>query len=156
MIIFFTNMIYFFMFIVPQIWKIKLCQTVILHGNLESAEFTNKKHGKPTLHSLIANHVLEISVKLEFQCVRFEKKHCFALVFWIGFLFVFVTACSHDATCIIRFFCIIMLKPKKWFMNQWTKRSCALAKRKLFQPSAYHHIYRFCKRWPVFKVSHKW
>ena len=41
--------------------------------NLESAEFTNKKHGKPTLHSMIANHVLEVSVKLESQCVRFEE-----------------------------------------------------------------------------------
>ena len=34
---------------------------------LESAEFTNKKHGKPTLHSLIANHVSEMSLKLKFQ-----------------------------------------------------------------------------------------
>ena len=32
--------------------------------------------GSP-LHSLIANHVFEMSVKLRFQC---EKKHCFALV----------------------------------------------------------------------------
>ena len=50
-----------------------------LHENLESAEFTNKKHGKPTLHSLIVSYVLEMPVKLKFQCVRFEKKHCFAL-----------------------------------------------------------------------------
>ena len=57
-----------------------LLQTVILHKNLESTEFTNKKHGKPTLHSLIAKHVLEMSVKLKFQCVRSEKKHCFAVV----------------------------------------------------------------------------
>ena len=60
--------------------KIRLYQTVILHKSLDSVEFTNKKHGKPILHSLIANHVLEMSVKLKFQCVRFEKKHCFALV----------------------------------------------------------------------------
>ena len=51
-----------------------------LHKNLESAKFTNKRHGKPTLHSVIANYVLEMSVKLKFQCARFEKKHCFALV----------------------------------------------------------------------------
>ena len=51
-----------------------------LRDNLESAEFTNKKHGKPTLHSLITNHVLEMSVKLKFECVHFETKHCFALV----------------------------------------------------------------------------
>ena len=60
-----------------------------LHKNLESAEFTNKKHGKPTLHSLIANHVLEMSVKLKFQCVRFEKKHCFALLVFNCFLICF-------------------------------------------------------------------
>ena len=53
---------------------------MILHKNLESAEFTDKKHGKPTLHSLIAHHVLRMSVKLKFQRVHFEKKHCFALV----------------------------------------------------------------------------
>ena len=52
---------------------------LILYKNLESAEFTNKKYGKPTLDSLVANHVLEMSVKLKFQCVRFEKKHCFLL-----------------------------------------------------------------------------
>ena len=60
--------------------KIRLCQTVILHKNLKNAEFTNKKHKKPTLHSLIANHVLEMSVKLKLQCIRFKKRHCFALV----------------------------------------------------------------------------
>ena len=57
-----------------------LCKTVILHKILESAEFTNNKHGKPTLHSLIANHVLEMSVKLNFRCIGLKKKHCFGLV----------------------------------------------------------------------------
>ena len=44
--------------------------------------------GKPTLHSLIAKHVLETSIKLKFQCVRFEKKHCFDLMvlMWFGLL----------------------------------------------------------------------
>ena len=31
-------------------------------------------------NSLISNHVLEMSVKLKSQCVRFKKQHCFALV----------------------------------------------------------------------------
>ena len=53
---------------------------VILHKNLESAEFTYSKHGKLTLHSLTANRVLEMSVKLKFKCARFKRKHCFALV----------------------------------------------------------------------------
>ena len=51
-----------------------------LHKNLESAEFTNKKHEKPTLQSLMAYHVLKVSVKVKFQCACFEKEHCFALV----------------------------------------------------------------------------
>ena len=54
-------------------------QKVILHKKLENAKLTNKKHGKPTLHSLMANHVLEMSVKPKFQCSRFKTKHCFAL-----------------------------------------------------------------------------
>ena len=41
---------------------------------------TDKIHGKPAMHSLITNHVLKMSVKLTFQCVRRKKKHCFALV----------------------------------------------------------------------------
>ena len=67
-------------FVVGEILKIRLCQTVIFAKNHESAEFTYKEHGKPTLHSLIAKHVLEMSIKLSFLCERFEKKQCFALV----------------------------------------------------------------------------
>ena len=58
----------------------RLCKPVVLHKNLESGEFTNKKHGKPILHCLIGNHVLDMSVQLKFQCVRSRKKHFFALV----------------------------------------------------------------------------
>ena len=32
------------------------------------------KHWKPTLHSLTTNDVLEISVKLKFQCFRFKRR----------------------------------------------------------------------------------
>ena len=79
---------------------------VILHiKNLESTEFINKKHGKLFLHSLLANHMLELSVKLKFQLIRFEKKHCFAVV-----VLNWIKAYSHDVSCIIRFFCTIMLK----------------------------------------------
>ena len=97
----------FFMFVVGEIRKIRLCQTVIFAKDHESAEFTNKKHGKPTLHSLIARHVLEMSIKLKFQCERFENKHCFALVVLNWFLFVFIKACSQNATCIIPFFFLL-------------------------------------------------
>ena len=72
----------FLIFSVGEIRKISLCKTVILHKNLKSIEFTNKKHGKPTLHCLIANHVLKMPVKLQFQCVNVLKRGiaCFALV----------------------------------------------------------------------------
>ena len=40
----------------------------------------NSPTRKPTLHSLTAKHVLEMSVKLNLLCVRFEKKQTFALV----------------------------------------------------------------------------
>ena len=43
---------------------------------------------------MISNHVLEVSVKLKFQCVRFEKEHCFALVALNCFLICFIKTCS--------------------------------------------------------------
>ena len=52
---------------------------MVLYKNLENVELFNKKLGKPALHSLTANHMLEMSVKLKLQCVCFERKHCFAL-----------------------------------------------------------------------------
>ena len=82
------------MFVVGEIRKIRICQTVIFaKKNLVSVEFTNKNHGKPTLHSLIAQHVLEMSVKLIFQYERFEKKHCFALMVLNSFLICFYLKC---------------------------------------------------------------
>ena len=53
--------------------------------------FTYKKHRKPALHFLTADHVLEISVKLKFQCVRFEKKalFCSGGVELASYLFLF-------------------------------------------------------------------
>ena len=61
--------------------------------------------------------------------------------FWIGFLFVFIKACSQDATFIIRFFCIIMLKPKKWFMNQWIwKELCTSQNKTLSTFSLSPHV----------------
>ena len=51
-----------------------------MHKNLESAEFPYNKNWKPTLHSLIANHVLEMSVKLKSKCVRLTRN--IALFWW--------------------------------------------------------------------------
>ena len=39
--------------------------------------FPNKKHKKPTLHSLIANHVLKMSIKLKFHCLCFKNEALF-------------------------------------------------------------------------------
>ena len=70
----------FFMSVIGEIPKIRLFQTVVFAKNLESAIFTNEKQGRPTLHSLTPKHVLAMSAKLKFQCERFEKKQCFALM----------------------------------------------------------------------------
>ena len=68
------------MFVVGEIRKSGFAKQLILQKNHESAIFTNEKHRKPTLHSLLAKDVLEMSIKLKFQCKRFEKKQCFALM----------------------------------------------------------------------------
>ena len=68
------------MFVVGEIWKIRLFLTVIWYKNLESAEVTNKKHEKPTLHSMIA--------KLWW--------------FWIGFLYFFIKV-TGDSLLIYEF-----------------------------------------------------
>ena len=83
------NVIYFWCFQLEKYEKFGFIKQSFLHKNIESAEFTNKKNEKPTLHSLIANHVLEVSVKLKFQLVRFEKEHCFGLVVLNCFLICF-------------------------------------------------------------------
>ena len=95
MIIFCPNLIYFLCLYLEKYEKSGFTEQSILHKNLESAELTNKKHGKPTLHSLIANHVLQMSVKLKFQCVRFERNHCFALVVLNMFPFLFLLRPVH-------------------------------------------------------------
>ena len=63
--------------------KVHYAKQSLLHKNLESAEFTNKKHGKPLY------------------------------IPWQLIMCVFVKACSHDATCIIGFFCLIIAETKK-------------------------------------------
>ena len=80
MIIFCLNMIHFLCFQLEKYEESGFTKQLFLQKkNLGSVEFTNKKHGKPTQNSLIAKHMLEMSVKLKFQCVYFEK-HCFVLV----------------------------------------------------------------------------
>ena len=65
----------------------------------QKCRFTNNKNTIRLLCIPLANHMLEMSVKLKFECIRFEKKNCFALV-----VLNWVEAWSHDATYIIRFF----------------------------------------------------
>ena len=76
MIIFCPITIYFPCLYLEKYAKSGFTKQSFLQKSLESAEFTNKKHGKPTLLSRTANHMLEMSVKLKFLCVRFEKKLC--------------------------------------------------------------------------------
>ena len=123
----------FFMFVVGEIRKIRLFLTVSFAKNLESAELTNNKNGKPTLHSPIADHVLEMSFKLTFLYEHFEKKQSLALM-------VLNTRC--DFILYHTIFFSILLKLISEF-----KRICVhTTKTKLFQFSVYHHLYKFCKR----------
>ena len=89
MTIFCPNTIYFLCLQLEKYEQSSFIKQSFLHKSLESAEFTNKKHEKPTLQSLIANHVLKVSLKLKLQCVCFEKEHCFALVVLNCFLICF-------------------------------------------------------------------
>ena len=141
----------FLTFPVGKICKIRLCKTVFLHKNLENAEFTNKKHGKPTLHSLIAKHVLEISVKLKFHCVRFNKKHCFALMvlnrFPISFYQGLFTRCDLYRRILLYYY----PETKEMICESVNLKGVVYEPNKTLpktQPSVYHHTYRFCKRWP--------
>ena len=82
-----------------------------------------------------------MSVKLKFKCVRFERNIVLLWWFWIGFLFVFIKACSHNAIFIIGFFCTIMLKQKKWFMNEWIwKQPCTSQNKSLSAFSLSTHV----------------
>ena len=93
MIIFCPKMIYFYVCSGRNTKNQDLPNSHFCKKNLVSVEFTDKNHGKPTLHSLIAQHVLEMSVKLIFQYERFEKKHCFALMVLNSFLICFYLKC---------------------------------------------------------------
>ena len=130
----------FLTFPVGEIWKIRLYKTVILHKNLECAEFTHNKYGNRTLHSLIV--MCSRCLSDSNSSVYVLKRNMVLLWwFWIGFLFVFIEACSHDTTCIIGFFCIIMLKPKKWFMNHWIwKELCTSQNKTLSAFSLAPHV----------------
>ena len=106
--IFCPNIIYLLCLYLKKSEKSGLTKQSFLHKNLECAKFTSRKYVKPTLHSLIANHVLEMSVKLKFQCVRFEKKHRFALVvsnwFPICFYQGLLTRCDLHHTILLYYF----------------------------------------------------
>ena len=67
-----------------------------------------------------------LKVTLKFKCV--ERNIVLLWWFWISFLFVFIKACSHSVTCIVRFFCTIMLKAKKSFMNQWIWKELCISR----------------------------
>ena len=85
MIIFYPDMIYFLLFQLEKYEKSGFAKQSCCINIWKGPNSPTTKHGKPTLHSLIANHVLEMSAKLKFKCERFKKKQCFALVVLNGF-----------------------------------------------------------------------
>ena len=77
------------------------------------------------------------------NCSLYVLKRSIVLLwcFWIGFLFVFIKACAHDATWIIRYFCTVMMKSKIWFMNQWIwKELCTSQNKTLSAFSLSPHV----------------
>ena len=77
------------MFVVGEIWKIRLYQTVVLHKILERAEFTNKKHEKPTLQSMCSRCLSNSNSSM------YVLKRSIALLWWFWIvLFVFVKTYS--------------------------------------------------------------
>ena len=147
MIIFYPNMICFWRFQSEKYEKSGFGQ-VILHKNFESTKFTNKKHGKPTLHSLIAYHVLEMSVKLRSQCVCFKKK-LFCSRGFESVSYLFLSRPVHTMRLVLQDSLLLLCwnqRNDSW-MSEF-ESSCVRAKSKLFfQPSVYQHTYRFYKRW---------
>ena len=90
---------------------------------------------------MIANHVLEVSVncKLESQCVRFKKTHCFALVVLNQFPICFIKPCSRF---LLYYYAQLLCWKKRndlWISK--FERSCVLAKTKPFRPSEKEMIY---------------
>ena len=96
--LFCPNMTYFYIFSWRNTKNQAFPNSQFCKRNYASGKFTNKKHEKPTLHSLIAKHVLEISIELKFLWKRFEEKQCFTVMVWIGYLIVFIKPCSHGVT----------------------------------------------------------
>ena len=76
--------------------------------------------------------------------------------FWIGFLFVFIEACSHDETCIIGCFWTIMLKPRKWLMNQRIRKElCTSQNKALSAFSLLPHVHDLQRlTWSFMKFIH--
>ena len=112
-----------------------------LHKNLESAEFTYNKHGKPTLHSLIANHVLKVSVKLKFKCVRFRKKHWFALVALSRFPICFYQGLFTRCDLYHRILLCYYAESKEMIYESVNLKGV------VYEPKKFFHTYRFYKRW---------
>ena len=131
--------------------KSGFAKQLFLNKNLGSAEFTDKKNTGSPLCISCARDVCQTQIPV---CTLYVLKKSIVLLwlFWICFLFVFIKAYSHGATCMIRFFCTIILKPRKWFSE--FEKSCLRAKAKLFQPSVNHHMYRFANVRLIFYKVH--
>ena len=161
MIIFYPNMIYFCRFQSEKDENSGSAKQSFCIKKLESAEFTNMKHGKPIPHSLIANHVLEVSVKLKFQCVRLKR--FFALFcsggfessgglnrFVICFYQCLITPCDLYHSMLLYYYA----ETEEMIIYKSVNLKGVVYELKLFKPSVYHHTYRrICKCWPDFLWS---
>ena len=98
MIIFCPNMIHCLCLLVEKYEKSALIKESFLPKNLKSGKFTKKNTGSP---DLIPNHVVEMCVKLERQCVRFEKKAFSSLVVlnWFPFVLLRLVQTMQFVSC---------------------------------------------------------
>ena len=93
MIIFWPNMIWCWWFQSEKYEKNQaLSKSPFCMKMLKARIHTNKKHGKPTLHSFIANHVLEMSVNWNSCVFVLERSYVSALLVLNSFLTSFYQA----------------------------------------------------------------
>ena len=91
---------------------------------------------------------LQMSVKLKFQCVRFEKKHCFTLVVLNWFPICFYQGLFIRCNLYHMMFSFYYPEPKEMIHGiSEFERSCVQPKQNSFNLQVYHHMYSFCKRW---------
>ena len=67
----------------------------------------------------IESQVVPENLKMKNQQIAVFSNKNFTYSNYVYFFMELLKAVSHNAICVLRFFCTIMLNSKKWFTNQW-------------------------------------